>query len=281
MSKPPPAGTLHWFHECVERGKAGIFSEATTLNPGLAAELLKLNPDNRNVRKSRVSTYAADMRAGRWAYNGEPIIISNDGLINDGQHRLRAMVDANRTLPMLFVFGVDRETRLTVDQGANRGAADYLGMEGIEYAAISATTARLLIAIGRERGARLYRENDVTNGEIRERVENDPKILEVARYASANYKYTRSFCPAGVIATALYMLTEVHPSEGQNFMDRVCRGDGLRLDEPAYAVRNTLLTLGRSSRGAKLEAIFRGWVKHREGKPLSVAKILGHFPELD
>lgn len=277
----PEAGTVHWFNECVERGKGGVFSEATTLTPGLAGILLERNPDNRNIRQTKVLQYEADMRTGRWAFNGEPVIISKEGLINDGQHRLRALIEANVTIPMLFVFGVEREARLTVDQGGARSAGDFLGMEGVENSAVAASIGRLVIAIERERHARLYRESSVTNVEIRARVHGDSAIVDAARYAMASYKYTRAFAPPGVIGAAFYLLNDVHPTDAKEFMDRVCIGDELRRDDPAYAVRDALLGLGRGQKGAKLEAIFRGWVKHRAGEPLKIAKVLGHFPVLD
>lgn len=275
------AGTVHWFDQCVERGKSEVFSEVTTLTPGLATELLKRNPDNRNVRKTKVLQFETDMRADRWTFNGEPLIISKDGLVNDGQHRLRAIVDANVTIPALVVFGVDREARLTVDQGAARTAADYLGMEGVENAATAAVIARLVIAIERESHARLYRESDVTNVEVRARVAGDPKIGEAAQYAQSVYRYTKAFAATGIVGAAFYLLSEVHPRDAKEFMDAVCIGEELKRDSPAYAVRDALLSLGRGQKGAKLEAIFRGWIKHRSGEPLKIAKVLGHFPVLD
>jgi hypothetical protein len=273
-------GTVHWLNECVERGKNEVFSEAIEVSPGLASVLLERNPDNRNIRQTKVLQYEADMRACRWSFNGEPIIISKDGLINDGQHRLRAVVDANVTVPMLFVFGVEREARLTVDQGAARSAGDYLGMEGVENALAAAGIARLVIAIERERHARLYREHDVTNIEVRRRVNADPKIGEAAHYAMSVYKYTKAFAAPSVIGTAFYLLSEIHPDDAKAFMDQVCLGENLRRTEPAYAVRDAMLSLGRT-RGPKLEDIFRGWVKFRSGESLKIAKVLGHFPELD
>lgn len=281
LPKAPEAGTVHWLNECIARGQSEVFSATTTLTPGLAAVLLERNPDNRNIRQTKVFQYEADMRSGRWAFNGEPIIISREGLINDGQHRLRALVEANTTMPMLFVFGVDREARLTVDQGAGRTAGDFLGMEGVENAAAAAGIARLVIAIERERYARLYRESSVTNIEVRKRVAADAEIAKAAHYAMTSYKSTRAFAPPGVIGAAFYLLNDVHPSDAKEFMDHVCYGEDIRRDDPAYAVRDALLSLGRGQKGGKLEVIFRGWVKHRSGDPLKQAKVLGHFPELD
>lgn len=276
----PEAGTIHWLNECIERGKGEVFSVATTLSPGLATELLKRNPDNRNIRQTKVLQYETDMRACRWSFNGEPIIISQEGLINDGQHRLRALVEANVSVPMLVVFGVEREARLTVDQGAARSASDYLGMEGVENSAAAATIARLVIAIERERHARLYRESSVTNIEIRRRVCADERIADAAHYAMTNYKSTQPFAAPGVIGTAFYLLSEVHADDAKEYMDRVCRGENLRVGDPAYAVRDALLRLGRT-RGPKLSAIFHGWVAFRENRPLQIAKSTVDFPEFD
>lgn len=274
-------GTVHWLNECVERGKTEVFSEAIEVSPGLASVLLERNPDNRNIRQTKVLQYEADMRACRWSFNGEPIIISQEGLINDGQHRLRALVEANVTVPMLFVFGVDRAARLTVDQGAARSAGDYLGMESVENSAATASIARLVIAIERERHARLYRESSVTNIEIRRRVSADPKIGHAAHYAMSHYKYTRAFAPPGVIGAAFYLLSEVHPDDAKVFMDNVCLGESLQRTDPAYAVRDALLGLGRGQKGPKLAAIFHGWNAHREGRELKVAKATTTFPEID
>lgn len=276
----PPHGTVHWFNQCIERGKGEVFSEAITLNPVLAGVLLERNPDNRNIRQTKVLQYETDMREGRWVFNGEPVIVSKDGLINDGQHRLRAMVEANCTLPILFVFGVERNTRLTVDQGAARSAGDFLGMEGVENAKAAAAIAKLVIAIERERGARLYRENEVTSTQVRSRVERDSKIGGAAHYALSQFKFARSLAPPAVIGTAFYLLSDVHPEDAKVYMDQVCVGEELRRDSPAYAARDALISLG-NRRAAKLEVIFRGWVKHRAGQPLKQAKVLGHFPELD
>lgn len=274
------AGTVQWFNECVERGKRESFSESALVTPGLAAELLKRNPDNRNIRPTKVGHYATDMRAGKWAFNGEPIVISKEGLLNDGQHRLTAIIDANTPVTMLFVFGISREARLTVDQGAARGAGDYLGMSGIEYANHCSTIARLVLAIEREDGQRLYRESEVTNAEILQREQSDPAIAEAAHYASTVYRYSRSFVAPGVVGAAFYMLSQINPAQAREFMDRVCIGEGIRRTDPAFAVRDALMTLGRGQRGKKLEVIFRGWVKYRCNQPLKIAKALGSFPAL-
>jgi len=154
-------------------------------------------------------------------------------------------------------------------------------MGGVENAATAAGIARLVIAIERERLSRLYRVSDVTNAQVRSRVMTDAAIGRSATYAQSVCRFTKPFASTAIVGTAFYLLTDVHPGDARDYMDRVCIGEELLRDSPAYAVRDALLSLGRGQKGAKLEAIFRGWVKHRAGEPLKIAKVLGHFPELD
>jgi hypothetical protein len=82
-----------------------------------------------------VLAYAAAMERGEWVLNGETVVISNTGDLNDGQHRLAAVLRACQanpqlTVPMLLVFGVERETRHTIDQGVGRSNAHILAMYG-------------------------------------------------------------------------------------------------------------------------------------------------------
>ena len=44
--------------------------EIVDVTPELAETWLARNPNNRNLRKAVVDSYARDMQAGRWALNG-------------------------------------------------------------------------------------------------------------------------------------------------------------------------------------------------------------------
>lgn len=281
-SATPDHGTVHWFDVSVERAKNGVLSEVVTVSPGLAGTILNRNPDNRPIR-SKVNHYAADMIAGRWTFNGEPILISSDGLLNDGQHRLNALIDANISLPFLFVFGVSRDSRMTVDQGAARSAGDYLGMQGVQNAKAAASIARVVIAyeLGDEKA--FADASRITNAQIRARVLSDPGIGAAAAYAMHVHRYSQHLAAPALVGAAFYILNEVHPSDAKEYMDGVAIGEKLRRGQPAFAVRETLLNLGRGRKAGKLEAIFHGWNKFRRGGTMNVAKAAksnNRFPAL-
>lgn len=251
------AGTVHWFNECVDRGRGGVFSETIRVTPGLAAELLRRNDNNRSIRAAKAQQYANDMRAGKWTFNGEPIIISDSGELNDGQHRMQAVIDANTMIEMLFVFGVPRSSRETVDQGAARGASDYLGMGGVTNAATAATIARLVIAYEASGGQNIDNRL-VTNAQVVERVRNDPQIAESAHYAVTTGRQANQYVAGTVIGFCHYLFTGIDSNDAEEFLGQVCTGTGLKPGSAALAVRERLLSTGKS-RQPKVAILFRGW----------------------
>jgi hypothetical protein len=273
------AGTVHWLNECVERGKREVFTETTIVTSGLAAELLRRNPDNRNIKPIKAQHFASDMIGGRWAFNGEPIIVAKTGELNDGQHRLTALIEANKTLPFLFVFGVDRYSRTTVDQGSARGAGDYLTMDGHAYAKNAATAAKYVMAYERSGGNSLGLRSQITNAEVLARVRSDPAITEAAAYAHKFLKTYRHLVAHSIIATAHYLLSEINRKEAEEYLDQVCLGENIKRDDPAFAVRSALAS-ERRYRDAALEIIFHGWNRFRSNQTLKLVRVNGSFPAL-
>lgn len=278
--KQPEAGTVHWLNQCIDRGTREVFTETVTVTPALANIILGSNPTNRNIRPVKVEQYASDMRGGRWAFNGEPIIIARTGELNDGQHRLNALIAANISRPFLFVFGVGRETRLTLDQGSARTAGDYLGMDGVTNANTVASTCRIVIAYERSGYDSISDAKHVTNAEVLSRANADAGIVASAHFAQHRSKETRAFAPPAIIGFCHYVFTGEHPGDAAAYMEQICSGEGLRKRDPAFAVRDRLLNMGRTSRDPKAEVIFRGWNAYRQDRPLKIVKVLGNLPAL-
>ncbi len=118
------------FGAWLNRAKAEVFTVVVDMTPELAERILANNRDNRLVREAHVLELASRMDRGEWQMNGEAIIISDTGELNDGQHRLSAVCVSGETVPMLLVFGPKRESRSTVDVGLKRSLANHLQMVG-------------------------------------------------------------------------------------------------------------------------------------------------------
>lgn len=119
----------------LRRGRTEVFSVTTMLTPELALDLLSRNDANRAVSSSSsgvrsVPAYSDMMRRGEWKLNGSTIVVSRTGELNDGQHRCYANIEAGVAVPVHIVFGVDRDSRSTLDQGRARSPGDILTMEG-------------------------------------------------------------------------------------------------------------------------------------------------------
>jgi hypothetical protein len=275
----PSAGTVAWFKDRVDNSASQVLVERVLVTPGLAGEILRRNPDNRNMRQIKIEHFVRDMVNGRWADNGEPIIISRDGLLNDGQHRLQAVIEANTPQVFVVVFGVSRESRTTVDQGTARGAADYLSMDGVTYAHNAATAAKFIIAYERSDGRNLGERSKLTNAEVVARVKADPCIVEAAAYAHKHLKQYRRLFSHTVMAASYYVLSQIDRDDATAFLDAVATGESIKNGDPAYAVRTAFLR-DKYERQPSMEIIFHGWNKFRTDSKAKLITPRGSFPAL-
>lgn len=100
------------------------------ITPKKARELLAFNDNNRTLRTHRVKTYTSDMLAGNWKNNGVPIIIGDDGQLRDGQHRLKACVQSNKTLKNTIIVHLPQKQANCYDIGAARTISDIAKLGG-------------------------------------------------------------------------------------------------------------------------------------------------------
>lgn len=271
--------TIHWLNSCLDRAASETFTEWATIPPGVAAAFLERNEGNRNISPTKAEHYALDMAAGRWTENGETIIVSADGSLNDGQHRLQAVIDSNTPIRFLFVFGVSRDSRATVDQGKARSAGDFLAMQGVHYASNAATAAKFIMAYERSGGKNISLRSKLTNAEIVARVKADDEIVKSTVFAFHHYQEYRALFSVTVMASCHYVLAEIHPKDAAEYLAQVALGESIKRGDPAFAVRAAFLAEKRERQDA-MEIIFHGWNAYRQGRPLKIAKRYGALPAL-
>jgi len=114
--------------------------EATPLGWGLAdwskdrgfqervRENSRLYDLNRDFSGGRAEQYAKEMVKGRWFFTPDPIVITEGGLVINGQHRLGAATavtwEEGDKIPLfLVVWNVDAQAALLMDE-ANRSTSD-------------------------------------------------------------------------------------------------------------------------------------------------------------
>lgn len=117
--------------------------QVETITPEIARELLKHNRVNRNISNNRVVyQYAEDMKSGKWQLNYEPIHIYEDGSVANAQHRLSAVIIADRPVQFLVVRNVPLDVTI-YDRGRNRNAIDSMLLKGYSKDVANATTTAM------------------------------------------------------------------------------------------------------------------------------------------
>lgn len=131
--------------QVLEWALSEVGTKTLLVSPEMAAALLTLNTGNRHLELRRVAQYAAEMKTGRWTLTGEPIIVSREGVLNDGQHRLQAVVDAGVPVWLDIRFGVSRDAFLQTGIGRKRTVADNLQIMGVKNAFSVAAVCKAML----------------------------------------------------------------------------------------------------------------------------------------
>lgn len=88
------------------------------------------NLRNRNLRSIVVSQFAQDMINNRWKLHHQGIAFYEDGTLADGQHRLAAIVRANKPIELYVTTGLQHESAAVIDQGVTRKMHDAIRILG-------------------------------------------------------------------------------------------------------------------------------------------------------
>lgn len=106
-------------------------TKIVTMTPEWAKSILdSQNNKNRKIRPNAVKKIASAILAGDWKLSHQGIAIDVNGQLQDGQHRLSAIVLAGLPVQILLTTGCDPESFDVLDCGVNRTAADALGRIG-------------------------------------------------------------------------------------------------------------------------------------------------------
>lgn len=187
------------------------------LTPDLAREMLANNyEDNRKIRRSTVSRYANDIKEGRWNYEvsrfQDPIILSKNGALLNGQHRCSAVVEADTPIYTYIEDGADESIFKFLDDGEKRGTRDYVKTPNAHavsslakiMCAIEDGDAPLVTALyGKMSASRNI--PSVSRQQVLEKIESDEeRILEFVRLGMRAQAYLGN--KRGHISAALFII---------------------------------------------------------------------------
>jgi hypothetical protein len=102
----------------------------TEVTPAIAKEWLSKNVANRKLKTNKVDQFARDMASGNWQPTHQGIAFYEDGTLADGQHRLKAIVQADKPVLMLVTMNLSKSALMAVDMGTPREAHDIAKLGG-------------------------------------------------------------------------------------------------------------------------------------------------------
>lgn len=232
----PPAPAPHPELDKLIGGFRG--TKTMTIDAAAARRLLAINTGNRHISQRRIGQLAAQIRGGHFENTGEPIIVSDEGILNNGQHRLLAVVEADTAVEMDVRFGIPRRAFVKTDTGAARSGADVLSIRGILGAAQIAMAVRLLIAY--ERGLPEHLRDYTSNDEISRAFDRWPDIVEAAAKVQV-YRYPPQIRSTPLYATTFLAMRAPHSAGLGDWLHVRATGLEAHREHPAYQLRERLL----------------------------------------
>lgn len=240
------------------------------VTPHLARTWLRANTHNRNLRERAVADYARDMTAGHWTLNGEAIKFATDGTVLDGQHRLRAVIEADTTVQMLVVVGIDPAAQETMDTGRKRTTGDVMGLRGEANAHTLAAILRRVFAWNNG-DYRFTGNYAATNRECAQLLDEHPELRRSAEIA-VRTRNAFPHIPQSILGTAHYLFSAIALDEAAWFFQRIADGAELPLGHPVLALRARVtserLDSMRLPESRHMAYLIRTWNAVRDGRSL-------------
>ncbi len=241
-----------------------ITTAVETITPERAAKLLESNTTNRTLSKKTVDKYADDMRGGNWELNGQSIGISEDGILEDGQHRLAACVEAGVSFQTVVVYGVAPTAFETIDSGRKRSVSDVLKIKGYKhYNVLAAVAGRILN--GKERGLEYAFKGgraSFSHNRVLKLIEGDELIVPAAAFASSRYVGLQKLGISPAICGALfYAFAEASScSTAEAFLNELLDIAAPVKRSPIAAAQSALIGYRSRAKGAAQGNAQTAWV---------------------
>lgn len=234
-----------------------------------AAKILKdHNNDNRTLSPATGNRYRDIVLADLWNLTHQGLAFDTRGVLQDGQHRLWALVEAAKltgetiTVPFAVFVGMPPENFKVIDEGALRVARQLFGKIGEKNTGIMQSCVRLVYYYqdgDARRAARLRLPNQVILDTFT--ADQDAYRRSVTWAAGKGPKVRGASLPA--LAAAHYLIHKVNGAGNEyvrQFFEGIATGTvpGTRVlleeDDPRYALLKKFTNIkDMVSRGAKTE----------------------------
>lgn len=210
---------------------AKVVSDLRKITPAMAKKMLDQNVCNRQVRTRWVDQLCKIILDGCWHVTHQGVAFDTQNRLIDGQHRLMAIVKANKAVDMAVAYNLDPEAIYAIDQGKTRSVLDVagpLGNHDMQITKRHVGTARTMLAT-------FYSvKTPMTNEDTIRYIAKHREAIDFAiEHLTANTH--QSTILSGVIARAFYT---VDRARLKRFCATLCENVTLDSDDQAALVLN-------------------------------------------
>jgi hypothetical protein len=222
-----------------------ITIRSVRVTPSLASKIMEdHNKKNRKINKNNVRFLTKEIESNNWIPNGETISFDINGNVNNGQHRLLAIIKSGVSLDILIVTNLSLEAFKTIDTGALRSGSDVLSIEGVSNSTHIAAMVKFIFAfkIGKY-SANRHHHRTLSNTELIDYYYElgDDKVYSSYQFYNSVRDGGSSVITPTLISGFHFLLTEIDKEKGEEFLTMLTQGINLTKDSPITALRNKLI----------------------------------------
>lgn len=257
------------------------------VTPMQAALWLEVNTHNRPMQFARAQALAGAITRGEWAVNGDAIRFATNGQLIDGQHRLQAIVIANKAVKTLIVRGLAPDSFATIDTNRNvRTARDVMALAGVTNYSIISPITRLVFNYETSGNPYLADMDKVPSAEQLLVIAQRPGFSLLANRVLAS-RWCRKFVGTALTGFGMYVFGNYREEHAAAFFRKLETGIGLEAGSPILLLRekmiNSLGTHERLRPVSKAALLFKAFRLYLLGVEVKQLKLVfaKHIPIRD
>ena len=269
-----------------------------SISPAYAKFLLDMSKSsgfvNRKLSMRIVHRYANAMRNGEWVLSNDAILVTKNGKLINGQHRLMAVIESGTTQRFLIMTDADETMFKYLDGGVKRTLNDFMWASGLTDStpAMAGASYYIINMFDRNEFFLKLHKSHVTYG-YEEKVRtllNKHYDLFLRAQVQQKRQSKNSFIPTKAFMVCYVLFSFADPDNAELFFDALYTKDW-GSNKVLIATFNTLQRLPKNlnteSRNLQvMKVLFAGWNAYETNRTLSrlktsVDNVLPHLEGFD
>lgn len=242
-----------------------IHFEKILITPAKAKEYLEANIENRKLRFGRILQLAKDIVEDRWLEDtAETIKIAKTGRILDGQHRLHAIIKANKAIYCHIATNLEEQVFKVIDTGAVRSATDIFKIDKIKNdKQLPSIIAFFNVLQAEKRRKSIHINDKPTNAMLLEQYYQDENFWQlIVRNAQSWYTSFAKILSPSIIGGFYAHLYKIDNEKAYSFMNQLATG--LNIENDVVAMLRTKLmqdkiSMRKMPQEIKIALIIKAW----------------------